>query len=329
MKTEMRISSVLRTFMILAAAVVLAAAVIQIAETDEVFADEGYKYSVTIYTGKCGTLADGSTVWRKEYEPNELVEITPDSIGLKVTNDNYYTRGFVISGHDNDELENPTTGSIRMTFRATKDLYYNVSYGIKGALVKYVAKYVDGHGKEIADSDTYYGMAGDKPVISFKYISGWMPDSYNKAKTLSDNEDENVFEFVYTKESEESGEGNEEENGEGNNGNPGDGTNGANGANGQPAAPLAPGTTQNPTGTGVNDDDGDTGTTIDDDPTPTAPGEGGNQQYTDLDPGKTPLAVFFHDGYVLMGSLFALSFLIILLIIFLIRKKRKTEEEPE
>ena len=58
--------------------------------------------------------------------------------------------------------------------------------------------YQDANGKTLADSQTFYGNAGDKPVVAYKYIENYIPQALALTKTLSDNESENVFTFTYT-----------------------------------------------------------------------------------------------------------------------------------
>lgn len=57
--------------------------------------------------------------------------------------------------------------------------------------------YVDADGQQLLPPSEYYGAAGDKPVVSYKYVEGYQPTAYNETKTLTDNEAENVFTFRY------------------------------------------------------------------------------------------------------------------------------------
>ena len=75
---------------------------------------------------------------------------------------------------------------------------YVVAYGIKGDMVAYTVNYQDANGKTLADSQTFYGNAGDKPVVAYKYIENYIPQALALTKTLSDNESKNVFTFTYT-----------------------------------------------------------------------------------------------------------------------------------
>ena len=260
---------------------------------------DGYEYNVTVYSGLQGTYK-GKTKDSNDYALKELVTISLDDV--VVTNDKYYARGFRVTGHDNDE----TTGVAQLTFNATTDVAYEVAYGIKGNLVAYTVNYQDESGKTLVASDTFYGMPGDKPVISYKYIEGYLPDVFSKAKTLSDDASENVFTFTYSKAA----------NGENvvvNQGANGAAANGAAGQNG--AVAIAPGTAGNPAGTNA----GAAGnTTIADNDTPLA----GPDQYQDLDAEGLGALL-----WVLIAIGVAALAIILLLIRWLLKKRRDEEAE--
>lgn len=308
MKTVYSYSSRIKSMALILTAVTFVLCVFAFICGTESYAD-AYKYKVTIYSGSQGSF-NGKTVWSKEFDQGEKVFISLSDLGFKIKDKRYYARGFKIAGHDNDE----TTGFQTLTFTADSDVEYIVAYGIKGALVSYTAKYVDKDGREIHEPDTYYGMAGDKPVVSFRYIDGWEPDTYNIAKTLSKDESKNVLTFIYTRPGEGGGNGENE------------GGNGGNGA--QAAVPAAPGTPQNPAGTNVTPSPGEDGETIDDTPVPTTDsGENGNgnKQYTDIDDNDTPQSAPVSRGLVIGGSLFGAA-LLLMLILLIIRRKKKAEE---
>lgn len=96
-----------------------------------------------------------------------------------------------ISGRDNNAaVENSS-------FEVTGDQEYVVAYGIKGNQVAYTINYQDANGNKLADSQTFYGNVGDKPVVAYTYIDGYTPEYRNLTKTLSANAAENVFTFNY------------------------------------------------------------------------------------------------------------------------------------
>ena len=107
-------------------------------------------------------------------------------------NSKYYVKGIRLSGRDNNTVA-------QSAFLVSGDQDYVVAYGIPGELAEYTVNYVDTDGNKLAESRTYYGNVGDKPVIAYLYIDGYIPDSYNQTGKLSSNASENVFNFVYSR----------------------------------------------------------------------------------------------------------------------------------
>ena len=168
----------------------LTAAVLTIASATGAMAAENYTYKVTVYAGNKGTI-DGQ-------EQKEITDLTLgsqvilDINSVKVTDDKYYVKGFRLSGRDNEEaLATPMID-------VEGDVDYVVAYGIKGNMVAYTVNYQDADGNALADSQTFYGNVGDKPVVAYKYIENYIPQALALTKTLSDNESTNVFTFTYT-----------------------------------------------------------------------------------------------------------------------------------
>ena len=64
-------------------------------------------------------------------------------------------------------------------------------------MVAYTVNYEDEQGNKLAESQTFYGNVGDKPVVAYRYIENYVPQALALTKTLSDNEAENVFTFKY------------------------------------------------------------------------------------------------------------------------------------
>ena len=168
----------------------LAAAVLTVGSAFSVMAADTYTYKVTVYAGNKGTI-DGQE--QKEITGLSLgSQVILDVNSVKVTDDKYYVKGFRLSGRDNEEaLATPT-------IEVDGDVDYVVAYGIKGDMVAYTVNYQDANGKTLADSQTFYGNAGDKPVVAYKYIENYIPQALALTKTLSDNESQNVFTFTYT-----------------------------------------------------------------------------------------------------------------------------------
>lgn len=169
---------------------------------------ENYKYQVTIFSGKQGSFsgtaglvvkgADYSVsntadaIVIKDLNPGDTVSFEARSGAVALDKDSkYYVQGIRISGRDNNAaVENSS-------FEVTGDQEYVVAYGIKGDQVAYTINYQDANGNKLADSQTFYGNVGDKPVVAYTYIDGYTPGYRNLTKTLSANAAENVFTFNY------------------------------------------------------------------------------------------------------------------------------------
>lgn len=162
------------------------------ASTMSVMADDTtpYTYKVTLSAGNKGTINGQHKIEQADIASGSTVTFNLNDI--QVTDDKYYVKGIRLSGRDNDEaLAAPS-------FTVDKDTDYVVAYGIKGNMVAYTVNYQDASGKSLAESQTFYGNVGDKPVVAYRYIENYIPDALALTKTLSDNESENVFTFTYT-----------------------------------------------------------------------------------------------------------------------------------
>lgn len=292
---------------------ILAVMAVCFAETQESYAADEYKYKITVYAGEHGTFG-GNRVWTKEFDYGEHVRIDFETLNFQMNKGSkYYNLGFRVTGHDNDEAD----GVQSMEFDVKEDLSYEVAYRIKGDMVSYTIKYVDSEsGKELHDPDTYYGMVGDKPVVSYRYIKDYEPQAYNITGKLQRDESKNVWTFEYAKEGTQQNQQNQQ-----NQNNPN-----ANPAN---PGPAAPGTPANPAGTNVNPDPGTEN--IGDTDTPTDAGDqGGNkpQQTQDLDDSEKPTASPF-DNAVAIAVGTGLGVFLLLLLIWLYLMKRKNKEKFE
>lgn len=169
--------------------------------------DPSYTYTVTLYSGNQGTFngAAGVSVsgsGQVSYVGEDEIRITGLNYGDRVSvsspsgmvtledGSKYYVKGIRESGRDNN-----TVGS--SSFRVDSDREYVIAYGIRGNMVSYLVNYVDGEGNELAPSETFYGVVGDRPVVAFRYVDGYQPQAYNLTGTLVSNEADNVFTFVY------------------------------------------------------------------------------------------------------------------------------------
>ena len=162
------------------------------ASTMSVMADDTtpYTYKVTLSAGNKGTINGQNKIEQANIAPDSTVTFNLNDI--QVTDDKYYVKGIRLSGRDNNEtLAAPS-------FTVDKDADYVVAYGIKGNMVAYTVNYQDASGNSLAESQTFYGNVGDKPVVAYRYVENYIPDALALTKTLSDNESENVFTFTYT-----------------------------------------------------------------------------------------------------------------------------------
>lgn len=161
------------------------------ASTMSVMADDTtpYTYKVTLSAGNKGTINGQNKIEQTNIASGSTVTFNLN--GIQVTDDKYYVKGIRLSGRDNDEaLAAPS-------FTVDKDADYVVAYGIKGNMVAYTVNYQDASGKSLAESQTFYGNVGDKPVVAYRYVENYIPDALALTKTLSNNESENVFTFTY------------------------------------------------------------------------------------------------------------------------------------
>ena len=145
---------------------------------------------MTLHAGNQGTIGGQDSVTISDLQYGAQVSF--DLSTIQVTDDRYYVKGVRLSGRDNNTV-NATA------FRVEGDADYVVAYGIKGNLVAYTVKYQDASGRQLAADSTFYGNVGDKPIVAYRYIENYVPQALALTKTLSANEAENVFTFVYTR----------------------------------------------------------------------------------------------------------------------------------
>lgn len=171
-----------------------------------------YTYTVTFYPGNHGTFGgtggisvggmdgsgisvgmEGQAIKVRGLKSGDIVSFDAAMEGAVALEEGgrYYVKGIRLSGRDNNTIDTSA-------FRVDGDRDYVVAYGIRGDMTSYVVHYQDGAGNTLAESRSYYGNVGDKPVVAFRYIEGYEPRAYNLTKTLVSNEAENVFTFVYS-----------------------------------------------------------------------------------------------------------------------------------
>lgn len=159
------------------------------ASTMSVMADDTtpYTYKVTLSAGNKGTINGQNKIEQANIAPDSTVTFNLNDI--QVTDDKYYVKGIRLSGRDNASSELLNTPG----FIVKGDADYVVAYGIKGNMVAYTVNYQDASGKSLAESQTFYGNVGDKPVVAYRYVENYIPDALALTKTLSNNESENVL----------------------------------------------------------------------------------------------------------------------------------------
>ena len=257
-------------------------------QSDMAYADT--TYTIFVYSGKEGYFGTEDVTRIRftglKYGENFTVDL--GEYGLVVKNaDQYYARGVKDAGHDNDEIYQS------YTFTVTEDMSFAVAYGMKGGMVEYTVNYVSEDGDVLHEPETFWGMPGDKPVVSYRMVDGYLPYWYNEEKRLTDDPADNVFTFTYYATGNEGGDNGGTTDDAGGNGgggnnpagtNPG-GTTPAGGNAGADQGQAGEGTVNVPdagetplSGPGdiVDLDDGDTPTTDPVEPQPTPEAEGGS-----------------------------------------------------
>lgn len=149
---------------------------------------DSYSYTITVYPGD-GTL-DGASIWQHPYQINDKADLSEVVKSAVPADSRYFVKGIRLAGHDNADLA-------AQQFTVKGDAQYVITYGLQKDMVAYTVNFVDEDGNQLAESETFYGVAGDKPVVAYRYIEQYLPNAYNLTKTLSDDPNENTFTFVY------------------------------------------------------------------------------------------------------------------------------------
>ena len=164
-------------------------------------------YKLTVYSGNgmfgsddylTGTKAEvdagNGTVTVDGGDP---VEITmPD--GKKSGSSKYFVLGLKQTGYDNDEY---IAGPVDLTSESSpvkdEDASLVVAYGLKSNMTKYTVRFIEAAtGGELAGAETHYGVQGGKPIISYKYIEGYLPNAWNETGRIA-ADGSTVFTFYY------------------------------------------------------------------------------------------------------------------------------------
>jgi hypothetical protein len=164
-----------------------------------VSAKEEYTYTIRIFAGAQGAIQGQDMVTISGLHYGDRFSFNQSSVTLS-DGSKYYIKGIRESGKDNNTItESPS-------FIVTGDMDYVIGYGLLGDAVAYTVNYVDNNGNTLAPSETYYGNVGDRPVIAYLYMDGYVPQAYNLTGTLLENPADNQYTFIYTPLDELSGE---------------------------------------------------------------------------------------------------------------------------
>lgn len=163
-----------------------------------------YTYTVTVYAGN-GTIdgKDSASIGGLGYgadlsmsldnannENDATLTVNGHSFVVKAADERHYPKGIRLAGANEADMAVPFDS-------VTQNQQFVIAYGLTKDRVAYRVDYLDETGNALAESQTFYGNVGDKPVVAFQYIENYVPNAYNITGTLSANEADNVFQFVY------------------------------------------------------------------------------------------------------------------------------------
>lgn len=158
-------------------------------------AEDEYTYTIRFYAGTKGKHKGGQEVIiHKNLHYGDQVTFDPRR-EVELQDKKYYIRGIRESGKDN----NTAVTSESPSFKVTGDQDYVVTYGVLGDSVAYEVRFQDENGNPLADTETYYGNVGDRPVVAYLYIENYQPQALAITGTLQRDASKNVFTFVYTR----------------------------------------------------------------------------------------------------------------------------------
>ena len=158
--------------------------------------DAAYSYTVRVFPGDKGTVDGKKDPIVRVVEPGYEWNGSDFDYGERAASDTdkYYVRGIREAGRDN----NTTNNLINPSFTVDRDIDLVVAYGIKGSDVTYKINYVEyGTNKQLLKPRTYHGNIGDKPVVAYLYIDGYVPQYKNVTGTLDADSTKNEWTFYY------------------------------------------------------------------------------------------------------------------------------------
>ena len=158
--------------------------------------DATYSYTVRIFPGDKGTIDGKKDPIVTVVEPGYEWSGSDFDYGQRAASDTdkYYVRGIREAGRDN----NTTNNLINPSFIVDRDIDLVVAYGVKGSDVTYKINYLEyGSNKKLLEPQTYHGNIGDKPVVAYLYIDGYVPQYKNVTGTLDADSAKNEWTFYY------------------------------------------------------------------------------------------------------------------------------------
>ena len=158
--------------------------------------DATYSYTVRIFPGDKGTIDGKKDPIVTVVEPGYEWSGSDFDYGQRAASDTdkYYVRGIREAGRDN----NTTNNLINPSFIVDRDIDLVVAYGVKGSDVTYKINYLEyGSNKKLMEPQTYHGNIGDKPVVAYLYIDGYVPQYKNVTGTLDADPTKNEWTFYY------------------------------------------------------------------------------------------------------------------------------------
>ena len=194
----MRVGAVLIVICMIAALALPALAADTSEDTSaDTSSDTPYSYTVRIFPGDKGTINGKKDPIVRVVEPEYKWSSSDFDYEKDAASDTdkYYVRGIREAGRDNNTTNNDL---IYPAFTVNRDIDIVVAYGIKGSDVTYKINYVEyGTNKQLLEPRTYHGNIGDKPVVAYLYIDGYVPQYENVTGTLDADSTKNEWTFYY------------------------------------------------------------------------------------------------------------------------------------
>ncbi|MBR0456133.1 MAG: hypothetical protein IJJ01_05635 [Firmicutes bacterium] len=177
------------------AVLVLSACLVFGMMTVSAFGDDGYKHQLEVTAGN-GSFSSGSTLKGTTASidiDNAQLTVGDDTVDITAPDENHFVIGMKVTGHDNSEV---ITGTVDLA-NYNEDESLVVAYGLKSNMIKYTIRYITADGSTVLHKqEEHYGVVGQKPVVAYKYVEGYLPDAYNRTGELKRGSD-NVFTFYY------------------------------------------------------------------------------------------------------------------------------------